>query len=48
MTGRDDDDARHHMVMMVVMVMGRSAKADLGELDLIGRRIGGKPCIIGL
>ena len=43
--GRDDDDARHNM-MVVVVVMAHD-NSDLGELDLVSRRVG-KPCVIGL
>ena len=43
---RHDDYARHDMVMVVVMVMAHH-NSDLGELDLVCRRVG-KPCVIGL
>jgi hypothetical protein len=45
--GRHEDDAGHHMVMMMVMMVMAHLDPDLGELDLVSRRVG-KPCVIGL
>jgi hypothetical protein len=45
--GRDDTDARRDVVMMIVMMVMAHHNADLGELDLVSRRVG-KPCVIGL
>lgn len=45
--GRDDDDARCGMMVVMMVMMMAHLDFDLGELELVGRRVG-KPCVIGL
>jgi len=45
--GRDNNDVRRDMMMVVVMMVMAHHNADLGELDLVSRRVG-KPCIVDL